>query len=125
MRLLLMCLGLIGALSLLGAGPSLAHSNPNCSGSAGDSQYVDPLACQTTSTSTPPPTTTTAPAPAQPAQTPTPSVDAATVTTAKTSAPDPHHAVLAFTGLDIWPVLALGVAFLGAGIALRRRAVAS
>jgi hypothetical protein len=119
--LVLTCLAAICALSLTTAGASLANSS--CSGSAGDQQYVDPLGCPTTSTgSTPPPTTT----PTQ--QTTTPSATVANATTATTpTAADPKSSkkALPYTGLDIWPAIALGVGLLGAGLALRRCALAS
>ena len=118
--LVLSCLVAICALSLLGAAASLAASSPGCSGSAGDSQYVDPLGCPTTSTSTTPLPTTTPPTTTPAAQhTPTP---AATVATATGTAADPKssHATLPYTGLDVWPAIALGAGLLGAGIVLRR-----
>ena len=124
--MLLACLVAGCALALLGAGSSLANSNPNCSGSAGDSQYVDPLGCLTTSTSTstpPPPTTSSA--------TPPPTTTPAAVASGTTSTPVPsdpkssHHGSLPYTGLDILPALALGISLFGAGFLLRRRAASS
>lgn len=121
--LLLTCLAVIGALSLLGAGASLADSSPGCSGSAGDSQYVDPLGCPTTSTSATPPPTTTPPA----QQTPTPAATVAnTATTTPTTAdPKSSHGSLPFTGLDVWPAIAIGFGLFGAGLTLRRSTLRS
>lgn len=124
--LVLTCLVLTGALALLGAGASLAASSPGCSGSAGDQQYVDPLGCPTTSTSSaPPPTTPPATTPAP--QTPTPSATVASATTTAPTAADPKSSSgkLPYTGLEVWPAVALGVALFGAGVALRRSALAS
>lgn len=120
--LLLTCLAVIGALSLLTAGASLAASSPGCSGSAGDQQYVDPLGCPKTSTGASSPPTTT---PAQ--QAPTPSATIANATTTTPTAPDPKSSKrsLPHTGLDIWPAIALGIGLFGAGIVLRRSALAS
>lgn len=123
--LVLTCLVLTGALALLGAGASLAASSPGCSGSAGDQQYVDPLGCPTTSTSSAPQPTTPTATPAQ--QTPTPSATVASATTTTPSAADPKSSSgkLPHTGLEVWPAVALGVALFGAGVALRRSALAS
>ena len=122
--LVLTCLVLTGALALLGAGASLAASSPGCSGSAGDQQYVDPLGCPTTSTSSAPPPTTPTTTPAQ--QTPTPATVASATTTTPTSAdPKSSSGKLPYTGLELWPSVALGVALFGAGVALRRSALAS
>jgi hypothetical protein len=135
--LVLTCLVLTGAPALLGAGASLAASSPGCSGSAGDQQYVDPLGCPTTSTSSAPPPTTPTTTPAQqtpttptttPAQqTPTPSATVASATTTTPTAADPKSSSgkLPYTGLEVWPAVALGVALFGAGVALRRSALAS
>ena len=106
--------------------------------SAGDQQYIDPLAGNTTPTashppptapapvasapesSTPAPAGSSAPAASAPAQTtsdPAPPSSAATATTAAASQP-----TLPFTGLNVWMCAAVGVGMLGAGLALRRLA---
>jgi hypothetical protein len=90
--------------------------------SAGDNQYSDPFA-QPPKQPAPQPTAPqqAAPqqaAPQQTAQTPAaPSADseAAPVATATSGQPQ-----LARTGLDVWPLAALGAAFLVGGLLLRR-----
>ena len=101
-----------------------------CGGSAGDSQYVDPLAncnppssgqsggtshTSTSGTATSPPTTST------PTVT-TPSATAAgTTATTTTSAKDPKTGKsLPRTGLDMLPAVAVALALLGGGLTLRR-----
>jgi hypothetical protein len=98
-----------------------------CGGSAGDSQYVDPLAnCNpppsgTSHTSTSGQTGTSTPT-APTATTPTASTPiASTAATTTTSAKDPKTGKsLPFTGLDLLPALAVALALLGGGVALRR-----
>jgi hypothetical protein len=109
-------------------------------GSAGDQQYTDPFAGtphpagSTHTATTPPPTTTpapttTAPAPAAstpapaPSTTPLPAAPPATAVTSTASAPTTARpTTLPFTGYDSWLAGALGVAMIGAGVILRRRA---
>ncbi len=119
---ILACL-LVGAVSLLGAGPALAQGGTTTS--AGDQQYIDPLAntnpapspsapapASTSTTSSAPASPTPAAAPAQPA------VPAATPATTTTSA-DPGG-TLPYTGLNLGLILAVGVGLLVAGLVLRR-----
>jgi hypothetical protein len=118
--LVLACLVAIAALMLVGAGAALAGSGNGCGGSAGDSQYVDPLGCPTTSTTststTPPPTTTTGTATTPPATV----ASATTTTSSAATGHDPKS--LPRTGLDVWAAVALGAGLLGAGIVIRRSA---
>lgn len=155
-RITLLAAVLVGVLLAVGAQAAVAS---NCTSSAGDQQYIDPLSCGTPApVSSPPPRTTTsapstpeasAPAtsnPTAPAPIATPSAapsaapsaprasqapsatsaasspanassSAATATTATTAA---GSQTLPYTGLDIGPAIAIGVALLGSGIALRR-----
>jgi hypothetical protein len=99
-----------------------------CGGSAGDSQYVDPLQncnppssgnssgtshTSTSGTATSTPTTTSTPT----ATTPT----ASAATAATTSAKDPKGGKsLPRTGLDLLPALAVAFALLVGGVVLRR-----
>lgn len=101
-----------------------------CTGSAGDSQYVDPLqncnpppsghtgsgSTTPTPSNTPATTTTTA-------STPTATTASTTTTTASTTtaARDPKTGKsLPRTGLDLLPALLVAVALLSGGFALRR-----
>jgi hypothetical protein len=124
-------MAVILALVLLAPAVALADS-------AGDQQYIDPLAGNTTPTASHPPPATpapvasapasSAPAPAssaapaastavQTASDPAPPSSAATATTAAASQP-----TLPFTGLNVWMCAAVGAGMVGAGLALRRLA---
>jgi hypothetical protein len=81
---------------------------------AGDDQYSDPFGADAKPTATPRPAATAAPAPAQPAAaTPAPASAAATATPAPPQLP--------YTGVDAWPLAAVGTLLLGTGLALRAR----
>ncbi|HEY6396253.1 MAG TPA: hypothetical protein VIX82_02245 [Solirubrobacteraceae bacterium] len=118
--LVLACLAVVGVSLLLGGGMALAASSTGCPGSAGDSQYVDPLGCKKTHTTpaSPPPTNQTPP----PATTTTPQATIASATTTTTTAAhDPSSkGSLPRTGLDVWAAIALGLGLFAAGIAVRR-----
>jgi hypothetical protein len=133
-RYLLLVLSLFAVLALTGPAGALASG---CNNSAGDSQYIDPLApCNGSGgghhsggshTSTTP-TTSTTPA-TTPTTTPTTSTPTTTATVASTStsttsgkAKDPKSKALPRTGLDLAPALIVAVAFLGGGLVLRRLA---
>jgi hypothetical protein len=118
--LVLACLVAVFVPLLLGAEAGLAASSNGCPGSAGDSQYVDPLGCpQTTSKPTsPPPTNASSP----PSTTTTPQVTVASTTTTTSSqstGQDPPGS-LPRTGLDVPAAILLGVLLLAAGVAVRR-----
>lgn len=116
MRRVLLSLALLFAFSVIVPSTALA----NGCGSAGDSQYFDPLQnCNTqppppTHTSSPPPPVTTYPTTTQPTTT------QPTVTLAASS--DPGSKSLPFTGLDLAPVVVIAVALVGGGLVLRRLA---
>jgi hypothetical protein len=120
--LVLACLVAIAALMLVGAGAALAGSGNGCGGSAGDSQYVDPLGCPTTSTSTTPPPTTPPPTTTTGTATPPPAIVASATATASSAATGHDPKSLPRTGLDVWAAVALGAGLLGAGIVIRRLA---
>ena len=125
-RHILLAIALAAVVSVCVPAGALASG---CGGSAGDSQYVDPLQncnppssghsggtshTSTSGTATSTPTTTST----STATTPTAST-AATATT--TSAKDPKTGKsLPRTGLDILPALAVAFALLVGGVALRR-----
>jgi hypothetical protein len=128
-RLILLAIARAAALSVSVPAAALASG---CGGSAGDSQYVDPLQncnppsgghsggtshTSTSGTVTSTPTTSTPPVT-------TPSATTATTTTAATTTPsakDPKPGKsLPRTGLDLLPALAVAFALLGGGVALRR-----
>ena len=99
--------------------------------SAGNQQYVDPLANTTPTApaatgSPPPPAPNSSPVPSAPAAGSSSSAsgsgDAATVTTSASSGATAHSAsgTLPFTGLDLWPAVAIGVGLVGMGIVIRR-----
>jgi hypothetical protein len=118
--LLLSCLVAVVVPFLLGAGAALAGSGNGCPGSAGDSQYIDPLSCpKTTSTSTPPPPTTTT-SPSSTTTTPPATVASATTTTSGSPTAHDPSGSLPHTGLDLWVAIALGLGLLTAGIAMRK-----
>jgi hypothetical protein len=132
LRRLLTWILVLAALALAVPAATLA-SGPG--GSAGDQQYTDPFAgtsnpatthttTHTATTPAPAPATTpapaatsTAPAPAAPA----PAASTAPDTTPATSTPA-RPTSLAFTGYDSWLAGGLGVAMVGGGVLLRRRA---
>jgi LPXTG-motif cell wall-anchored protein len=115
-------------------GPTSAVALADSGPSAGDNQYVDPLAGTSTTkskTSTTHSATGTTPAAptstisATPAVTPAPVATTATstATTAATTATS-TDASLPRTGDDTWLIAVLGVGMAGAGVVLRRRAAA-
>jgi hypothetical protein len=103
--------------------------------SAGDQQYVDPLGGSTTPSthksshpSTPAPSRSlqSSSVPTSPAtslaSTPTATTVAASSSTTAASSDPPGQsstATLPFTGLDLWPSVAIGIGLLGSGVALR------
>jgi hypothetical protein len=125
---MLVC-GLVVLGLLLGAGPALAGGG---GGSAGNSQYVDPLSGQphpshhktrSSSTSAASSTSTTSTSPSSTLSQAAPS----SVSSSTTSSQSPSNAsssssgkTLPFTGLNLWACIGLGLGLLGAGLALRR-----
>jgi hypothetical protein len=113
------------ALALL-ALPAIALAGSGSS--AGDSQYVDPLAATAThphSSTTPSSSTPSGSVPTPPAasvtSSPTASVSTATTPAAPTSATtSTAPRTLPFTGIDTWLVAAVGAGLAGAGLVLRR-----
>jgi hypothetical protein len=133
-HLIAVCLTL-GLLALALPAVSLAG------GSAGDQQYTDPFGggggssattTQPTTTSAPPATATTPPATTPPATTPPATTTPATTTpettpaapadTGPISADPSATTTLPYTGYPAWMAAGFGVAMLGAGLTLRRRA---
>jgi hypothetical protein len=113
-RFALLVLALLAVLSVIGPSVAVADS---CNGSAGDTQYFDPLApCNSQTT----PSGSTTPATTTPggSTTTTPPVTAALASTTTTTK-DPKKS-LPFTGLDLGPAVLIGVVLLGGGVALRR-----
>lgn len=120
---MLACAGLICAWA-----PAGALASSGCNGSAGDSQYVDPLAnCNppatgsgggssgASSSQTSSGTATT------PSQTATIASSTTTTTHTASASKDPSSSkTLPFTGLDLVPALLVASALLGSGLALRR-----
>lgn len=111
-------LGLLAALTLVLPGAALADG---CNGSAGDTQYFDPLAsCNTQQSSGHEHSGSTTPTTTTPAAT-TPSTATAASANTTTSSTDPTSTKsLPFTGLDLGPAVLIGVALLGGGVILRR-----
>jgi hypothetical protein len=97
--------------------------------SAGNQQYVDPLASSTPSSSS---ASGSAPAAASsPSSTPSPSATAsassssnsssqARSTPASGASAASSSRTLPFTGLDLWPAVAIGFGLIGSGLAIRR-----
>jgi nucleoid-associated protein YgaU len=135
-RHVLSALGLLALLALVAPAVALAQS-------AGNSQYIDPLAnqTQTTTTSRPAPSgsqpttsapSLSAPSPAPANSAPASSAPAGSAPAATTVSSRPattqqsdattqsSSATLPFTGLDLAPTLAVAIGLLGAGAALRR-----
>lgn len=122
-RHIVSCFALFGVLVLSVPAAALATS-------AGDQQYIDPLAGSTTPTSaTPPPrqTSTASPAPAPTSSSNSSSVSSTpTATTAASSsnaiaaAPAATATTLPYTGLNLWLCAALGCGLLGTGWTVRR-----
>jgi hypothetical protein len=119
---LLIVLGLFAAI-----GPSLAVAG---GGSAGDNQYVDPLAGvhahggSSSSTTSGTPATSPAPSSAPGATVAAATATTPTATTAGTTTTDPSgkSKTLPFTGFADWQAAGLGAALLAGGLLLRRRA---
>jgi cobalamin biosynthesis Mg chelatase CobN len=110
------------------AAPALASG---CNTSAGDSQYVDPLAnCNPPSTShnggsggstSGQTSTTPATVPTPTSTTPTATVASTTTTTTTSASKDPSSSKsLPFTGLNLVPALIVAAGLLGSGLVLRR-----
>ena len=112
-RFALLLLALLAALSVVAPSGALADG---CNGSAGDTQYFDPL--QPCSNQPPPTTSTpsTTPTTAPPSTT---TVVPAVASTAKAADPKSSKS-LPYTGLDLGPAVLLGVVLLGGGVVLRR-----
>jgi hypothetical protein len=123
---ILACL-LIGALALLSAGPALAQGGGTTT-SAGDQQYIDPLA--TTTATTPAPTTpapsTSAPSTTTPAASsssaPTPTATTTSQAPTTSTTPGASGNTLPYTGLNLGLVIAVGLGLIGGGFLLLRLA---
>lgn len=119
---------LLAVLGLLALAPGIASAN---GGSAGDNQYIDPLAGVHThaGASHHPSSGSTTSAPASPPATSSSSAAAATATAptatvaATTTDPSGKARTLPFTGFEDWQAAGLGLMLLAAGVLLRRRAV--
>jgi hypothetical protein len=112
---LLIVLGLFAAF-----GPSLALA----AGSAGDNQYVDPLAGVHAHGGSGSSATATAPAPASATAATTTTAaptGTTTATTATTTGASGKAKTLPFTGFADWQAAGLGALLLTGGLALRRR----
>jgi uncharacterized surface anchored protein len=117
---ILFCLA-VGVLALSAPGIALAQGGTTTS--AGDQQYVDPLATTTTSATTPthPTSTTTATAPSassSPTATPTTTTASPALTTSSTPAASAN--TLPFTGLNLGVLVAVGLGLIGGGALLLR-----
>jgi hypothetical protein len=135
-----LCAALVAAALAAPPAVALADSGP----SAGDSQYVDPLAGNSqsgthhsssgpatapapspgSSSGTPAPSSSGTPAPSStaspaPSSTATAAASSAGSATTSTAAGDPHH-TLPFTGLDADLVALIGAGLAGGGLVLRR-----
>lgn len=126
LRQLLVVLAFVGVVCAWSAPGALASGG--CNSSAGDSQYVDPLAnCNQPSPShnggsggaTSGQTSTTPTTVVTPTSTTPTATVAATTTGSKTKDP-PSSKSLPFTGLNLVPALIVAVGLLGSGLALRR-----
>ncbi len=126
-RALLAGLIILGLLALTD-GAALAQGGGN--NSAGNSQYVDPLAnsghskggsssqgtsTPTTSANATPPTGSSTLSQSAPT-----SVTGSTSSSSSGTSSQASSRTLPFTGLDLWACVGLGVALLAAGLALRR-----
>jgi hypothetical protein len=115
-RFALLILALFAVCSVALPGSALADG---CNGSAGDTQYFDPLQpCN----SQPPPTSGQT---HSSGTTSTPSYPTATTAVASTTTKaDPKSSkTLPFTGLDLGPTIVIALALLGGGVILRRLAI--
>lgn len=125
LRCILAATIVLGVLAMVAPAASLA----GCTGSAGDTQYVDPLAgchkhkSSSTQASTTPSAATTTPSPSTPpavasaATSTTPTATTATGATGK----DPSSKTLPYTGFQTWEAAGLGLVLLAGGFGLRRR----
>lgn len=133
-RYLLSLLAIFGALLILGPTGALADS-------AGDQQYIDPLAGNTTPSASAPKPAHPAPGSSSPSNASAPSAASASAgATASASSSQPttstptqstvaapaasstaaSQPTLPFTGLNVWLCAAVGLGLLGAGLVLRR-----
>jgi hypothetical protein len=112
----LVVLGLV----LMGAGSAVADSGGG-GGSAGNSQYVDPLSGHSSGHSKSKSTTTTA---STSSSTPSSGSSSSTLSQSAPSSVSTSTSstgrTLPFTGLNLWACIGLGLGLLGAGLALRR-----
>jgi cobalamin biosynthesis Mg chelatase CobN len=131
-RQLLGSLAVIAALAMLVPSVALAGGG----GSAGDQQYVDPLAgsspsgskshsgsSSTTHSTAPSTSSSTSPASTPPPSSSTGSTAVSSDATATSSASakaDPPSTTLPRTGMDVTLAVAIALGMLGAGVALRR-----
>jgi hypothetical protein len=109
---LLACLALGIAASAI---PATSGALAKTKTSAGDNQYVDPLA---NTTSTPATTPKTTPTTTTPSSTLSQTPPAAVATTAAPTATPPAQA-LPFTGFNLWTLVVVGLGLVGAGLVLR------
>jgi hypothetical protein len=124
----LTCLTVLCAVALLVPASAAAGT------SAGDQQYIDPLAGSGLpansgqsshgggpATASPAPTTTTA-APTTTTAVPTATTASSTPPSSATTHADPPVKTLPMTGLDLWLAAVVGMALIAAGLVLRRSA---
>lgn len=120
LRCILAATIVLGVLAMVAPAASLA----GCTPSAGNSQYVDPLAgchkhksSSTPASTTPSTATTTPPVVASAATSTAPTATTATGATGK----DPSSKTLPYTGFQTWEAAGLGLVLLAGGFGLRRR----
>lgn len=128
-RVILIFACLIGLVagSLTGAAAVLASGTNT---SAGDNQYVDPLAGTTHASSSPtssPSSSSSSSGSSSSSSNSSLSTAPSTLASGSSSSTDPtgtgssaHGGTLPFTGMNIWACVAIGAGLLGAGVLLRR-----
>jgi hypothetical protein len=112
----LACGLIVLGLLLLGTGSALAGGG---GGSAGNSQYVDPLSAKPSGHHKTQTTTTTAGTPST-TGTSTGSSTLSQSAPSSVASSGSSGKKLPFTGLDLWACIGLGLGLLGVGLALRR-----
>lgn len=121
-RLLALLIGSVAVAAVTGFAPALALAQGGTGTSAGDQQYVDPLTSTTPapSTAASSPSTPSASSSASPSTSgSSPSASTGSASSPPASASPSSSATLPYTGLNLWPLVLVGIALIAGGALIR------